>query len=189
MRHARLAALLALGLLAAACGPAGPTDSGGEPVDARSVADALPSPAPLVPEGGARAVDASGLAEASFGSEDAEVAERLAASDLRSAAVREWSAPGGSGMTVSVSVWGSAVVARSFAGSTAEQLLGEPDAVAWTARGIPGSRGARIPDGAHSIGKAVGPNALVVSAGPGVSQDIVVQALRRLITVAEAQGA
>jgi len=183
-----LTLLLAVALGASACGPVGPTDPGGAPVDPVTVADALPSPEPLRPVGGAREVDAEGLVDATIENADPATAERLTGRGFRTAAIREWTAPGG-GMTAAVSVWSSGVVATNVAGATAERLLEEPGAEAWTPRGLPGSRGVRAPNGRRALGKAAGPNSLLVIADGDVPEDVVVRSLRRLIAVAEGQGA
>ncbi len=185
---ALVAIVLALALGAAGCGPVGPTDPGGAAVDPVLVADALPSPEPLTPVGGAREVDAEGLVDATIEDADPATAERLTGRGFRTAAVREWTAPGG-GMTAAVGVWDSGVVATNVAGATAERLLQEPGAEAWTPRGLPGSRGVQAPGGRRALGKAAGPNSLLVLAEGDVPEDVVVRSLRRLIVVAEGQGA
>ena len=173
-------------VLAAGCGPAGPAAPGGDAVDPVTVADALPSPEPLVPEGGAEPVDLEGFVEATLGA-DPDTVAALSERGFEDAAVRTWTARPEGGMTVSVSVWSSGVIATGIAGSIPERLLDQPGGRAWTARGVPGSRGAKADGGRQAIGKSVGPNAIVVQAEGSVPEEVVVRQLRRLVTVAEAQ--
>ena len=182
-----LTALAVAVALMAGCGPTGPAAPGGQAVDPVTVADALPSPEPLVPEGGAEPADLADFVEATLGAEP-ETVDALSERGFEGAAVRTWSALPEGGMTVSVSVWSSGVVATGVAGSIPERLLDEAGAGAWTARAVPGSRGARAPGGKRWIGKSVGPNAIVVQAEGSVPEGIVVRQLRRLVTVAEAQS-
>lgn len=182
------AALAGLVLLAAGCGPAGPAEAESPPLDPVTLADVIPSPEPLVPEGGARRVDPEGFVAATLGAPDPATAERLVGLGLTRAAVREWSTPDGGSMLVAVSNWTSDVVATNAGGGTAERLLDEPGGRAWTPDGLPGSRGAKADGGRYALSKAIGPNAIYVEASGDVPEDVVVRSMKRLVTVAEAQS-
>lgn len=171
-------------MIAAACGPAGPTEAGGDAADARASLHILPSPGQLRGEP-ARNIDMEGLAAAISGHPDPELYSRLARHTLADAAVREWTGPNGQTLTTAISVWGSHVMATNLGGSAAE-LLSAEGGQAWTPRGLGGTRGSRITDPPQRreerLAYAVGPNSIYVRSTGPVPDDVVERTMTRLIT-------
>ncbi|MEQ8835063.1 MAG: hypothetical protein RIB67_11560 [Miltoncostaeaceae bacterium] len=175
-------AIALLAMIAAACGPEGPTEAGGEPADAVALLTILPSPgalrgAPAAP------VDEAGLIEALTGSPDPELTTTLEDRRMQSAAVRRWSGPGDQELVAAVSVWESHLVATGIGGQAAE-LLQDDGASAWTPSGLNGSRGARLEDQDRTerrLAFAVGPNSLYVRSVGDVDEETLTRAMTRLI--------
>jgi hypothetical protein len=186
----RLAVLLACLLAVAACGPLGPTDSGGADADPVALLTVLPSPGDLRGEPAAPA-DAARLQEALTGEPDPELVERIEMRDPEAAAVRSWTAAGGQELVASVSVWSSHLLATGIGGDAAKFLVDhEPGARAWTPSGLPGSRGARVDAPGREerrLAFAVGPNAIFVRSRGPVPDDVVAKTMRRLILSLEGQ--
>ncbi len=177
---------LALALVAAGCGPLGPTEQGGDAGDPLAVVTALPSPGELRGPDPATA-DAADLAEAFTGRPDAELAAVIDDRAPADAAVRTWTSPGGGTLTVAASVWPSHLIATGVGSDLAARLVAE-DGAAWTPPDVPGARGARRDDPAEArLGFSVGPNALYVRATGDVGDDVAERAMRRLILVLEGQ--
>ncbi|MGD9694100.1 MAG: hypothetical protein AB7V42_00380 [Thermoleophilia bacterium] len=174
------AALVAL--VAAACGPAGPTDAGGTDADPVALLGVLPSPEDLrgAP---AQAVDPAGLQVALTGAPDPVLVDRIRTRNPKAAAVREWTAPGGRRLVAVVSVWDSHLIAVGIGADAADML---PDGRAWTPADLPGSQGARSADG-RRLSFAVGPNSIYVRGEGSVSDDVVATAAHRLALVLEGE--
>jgi hypothetical protein len=183
-----LIAVTALVLMAAACGPEGPTEAGGTDADPLAVLTILPSPGDLRGSPAAPA-DEARLQRALTGARDAELADALRGRALKDAAVRRWTGPGGRELITAISVWDSHLVATGIGGQAAELLLDAPGARAWTPSGLGGARGARAGDGGDAerrLAHAVGPNSIYVrSVGP-VDEEIVTRAAERLIRFVQA---
>lgn len=183
-----LIAAAALCLVAAACGPQGPTEAGGTDADPLAVLTILPSPGDLRGRPAARA-DEAALQRALTGDRDPELADALRARGMKDAAVRRWRGPGGQELVTAISVWNSHLVATGIGGQAAERLLAAPGGRAWTPSGLGGSRGARAGDDGDTerrLAYAVGPNSIYVrSVGP-VDEEIVTRAAERLIRFVQA---
>lgn len=183
-------AVVFMALVAGACGPEGPTQAGGEQVDAVALLTILPSPGALRGEPAAP-VDEAGLIEALTGTSDAQLIATLETRKMQSAAVRRWTGPGGQELVAAVSVWESHLIATGIGGQAAE-LLQSDGASAWTPSGLNGSRGARLEDGARTerrLAFAVGPNSIFVrSVGAEVDEETLTRAMTRLIRSAEVES-
>lgn len=177
-----VALLAALALAVAGCGPEGPTEAGGDPADALAALTILPSPGDLRGEPATRA-DAAAVQRAFTGTDDPELARRIAGRGMKDAAVRTWSGPGGQELVAVVTVWESHLIATGVGGNAAELLLTTDGARAWTPSEVNGSRGVRVDtpgDEEARVAYAVGPNGIFVrSVGP-VPEDVVPTALDRL---------
>jgi hypothetical protein len=180
-----LIAAIALCLVAAACGPEGPTEAGGTDTDPLAVLTILPSPGELRGPPAASADEAT-LQRALTGAADPELAEALRGRGMKDAAVRRWTGPGGQQLITAISVWDSHLVATGVGGQAAEML---PYGKAWTPSGLGGTRGARAGDDGdreRRLSYAVGPNNIYVrSVGP-VDEEIVTRAATRLIRFVQA---
>lgn len=187
----RLAALLVCLLAVAACGPLGPTESGGAEADPVGLLTVLPSPGELRGQPAAPA-DAATLQEALTGEPDPELAELIELRAPEAAAVRSWTGPGGQELVASVSVWDSHLLATGIGGDAAEFLVDHaPGARAWTPSGLPGSRGARVDAAGREerrLAFAVGPNAIYVRSRGPVPDDVVEKTMRRLILTLEGEA-
>ncbi len=178
--------LLAALVLAAGCGPQGPTEVGGEAGRPLDVVGALPSPGELRGPPGAEA-DAATLAEAFIGRPDPDLAEVIDSRDPSAAATRTWTSPGGGTLTVAASVWPSRLIATGVGADLAAFLV-EDGGAAWTPPEVPSSRGARRADPPERrLGLSVGPNALYVRATGDVGDDVVIRAMERMQLVLEGQ--
>jgi len=188
----RLAALIVCLLAVAACGPLGPTESGGPATDPVALLAVLPSPGDLRGQPAAPA-DPAALQEALTGEPDSELAERVEMRSPKAAAVRSWTGPGGQELVAAVSVWGSHLVATGMGGDAAEFLVDHaPGARAWTPSGLPGSRGARVDaEGRQErrLAFAIGPNAIYVRSTGPVPDDVVAKTMRRLVLTLEGEDA
>lgn len=183
-----LAALICLAAaVASACGPEGPTEAGGDQIDPAALLKILPSPDQLRGDP-AQTVAEDGLLTALTGSADPEMLATLRQRGMVDAAVRSWRAPDGGELVAAVSVWEAHLLATGIGGQAAE-LLRKEGGASWTPRGLNGSRGARIEQGRRQerrLAFAVGPNSIYVrSAGP-VDEEIVVEAMNRLLRSARA---
>jgi hypothetical protein len=187
------AILLVLGaLVAAGCGPLGPTGDPGRAVDPVQVLTTLPSPGDLRgPD--ATTADATELQMAFTGTPNPALVDRIAANDPSAAAVRTWTGPGGQTMTATVSVWGSHLTATGVVSDLAQELA-DRGGSAWTPAKAGGTRGARLDDDSPGqrgrelrLGYSVGLNALYVRATGPVPDGTVVTAIRRLTEVVDAQ--
>lgn len=182
-------AIALVALAAAACGPEGPTEAGGEPVEPVGLLTILPSPGALRGDAAAP-VDEAGLIEALVGAPDAGLTETLEDRGMRAGAVRRWSGTGGQELVAAVSVWESHLLATGIGGQAAE-LLQREGASAWTPSGLNGSRGARLEEPGRTerrLAFAVGPNSLFVRSVGDVDEETLTRALSRLIRSARVEN-
>lgn len=184
-----LIALAALTLLSA-CGPAGPHDDGGVEADPVALLTVLPVPTGLQDVSPATAAPAATILESMLGSSTPERAKRLTDSGMTKAGVRVFGTAAGGRLYAVVTVWPSRLVASNFALEAAQQRLGDAGFSAWTPDDVPGSQGVRQSGGARErvVGHSVGPNAIVVRATGGVSDDAVARTMERLVIVQQAKG-
>jgi hypothetical protein len=186
----RLAAVLLCLVAVAACGPLGPTESGGAAADPVAALAVLPSPGQLRGQAAAPA-DAATLQRALTGAPDRELTERIEMRSPNAAAVRSWTAPGGQELVAAVSVWDSHLVATGIGADAAAFLFDQdPGARAWTPSGLPGSRGARVDEPGREerrLAFAVGPNAIYVRSRGPVPDDVVAKTMRRLVLTLEGE--
>jgi hypothetical protein len=184
------AVLVACVALLAACGPTGPNDPQGEPADPVELLGIVPVPNGLTETTPAGPATPAVLLQAMTGASDPRVADRLFDSGLEEAGVRRFGAPGGGELAATVSVWPSKLIASNLALEVAQQRLGEEGVRAWTPQDVPGSQGIRERGGAREriVGRAVGPNAIVLRATGDVPDDAVERTLRRLVQLQENRG-
>jgi hypothetical protein len=188
----RVAALIALVLLAGGCGlgPLDATQSGGEQAKPVPLLTVLPSPGSLRGPA-AQAADPVALQRAFTGAENDALARQIRDRAPAAAAVRTWSGPRGGVLVAAVSVWDSHLTATGVGSDLATMLVGEGGA-AWTPQEVPGSRGARIEDPARRelrLAYSVGPNSLYVRATGPVPDATVVKTLKRLILGLQGESA
>ncbi len=179
------AAVAAVVVAVAGCGPTGAGDPGGTAGDPVYLLSVLPTPNGLVDTARERTADADDLVEAMLGAADPSLASRVDVSGVERAAVRRWRTPDQGTMVASVSVWPGHQVAANVAVTVGQDQLGNPGVSAWTPREARGSSGTRseAADRARVLARAVGPNVFVVRATGGASDDVVIRTLRRLIEV------
>ena len=172
---------------AVACGPVRPGE-GGTPVSPVALANVLPAPAGFDAAGPAVSAGAVEVQRELAGRSDAEGVRRLEVADLREGAIRRWSRSDGGRVTVVTTRWASRILATNVGAASAELLLAEPGAQAWTPSQVPGSRGARIDgaDGRLALSRSVGPNGIFIRAEGGV--DAVAVARLMELAVAAAEG-
>lgn len=169
-----------------ACGPTRPGE-GGTPISPLALANVLPAPAGLEAGPPATSADVAAVQLELAGQADAEGVRRLEAADLQEGAIRRWSGPDDARLTVVTTRWTSRILSTNVGAASAEILLDDPDARAWTPASVPGSRGAyrEGSDAMITLSRSVGPNGIFMRATGPVERDAVSRLMELAVKAAE----
>jgi hypothetical protein len=162
LRMSALVVAIAIGM--AGCGAGGRVAQQSVEADPATVVRVLPTRPGLNIAAPGRTLTAAGFARAALGRDDPALASSASDAGLRSAAVREWTGPGGARLVAIAGLWDDGEAATSISGQVARDVV--DGGTAWTPSQYGGSQGERARD-SRALSTVVGKvSLLVIAEGP-----------------------